>query len=94
MDSDDIAVSNRFELQLCVFMEHPDVSISGGQIEEFITSPDDVVGKRIVPKTDAELKEYMKRRCPFNHMTVMFKRSDVFEAGNYQDWFWNEDYYL
>ena len=94
MDSDDIAVCNRFELQLCAFLEHPDVSIIGGQIEEFITSPDDVVGKRVVPKTDAELKQYMKRRCPFNHMTVMFKRSDVLQAGNYQDWFWNEDYYL
>jgi glycosyltransferase involved in cell wall biosynthesis len=94
MDSDDIAVSNRFELQLCAFTEHPDVSIIGGQIEEFITSPDDVVGKRRVPQTDIELKKYMKKRCPFNHMTVMFKRSDVLEAGNYQDWFWNEDYYL
>ena len=27
-------------------------------------------------------------------MTVMFKRSDVLKVGNYQDWFWNEDYYL
>ena len=27
-------------------------------------------------------------------MTVMYKRSDVLKAGNYQDWFWNEDYYL
>jgi hypothetical protein len=53
-----------------------------------------VIGKREVPQTDTELKEYMKRRCPFNHMTVMFKRSDVLQAGNYQDWFWNEDYYL
>ena len=94
MDSDDIAVSNRFELQLCAFMGHPDVSISGGQIEEFIITPDEVVGKREVPQTDTEIKEYMKRRCPFNHMTVMFKRSDVLQAGNYQDWFWNEDYYL
>lgn len=94
MDSDDIAVSNRFELQLCAFMSHPEVSIIGGQIEEFIRSPDDVVGKRKVPQSDVELKVYMKRRCPFNHMTVMFKKSDVLKAGNYQDWFWNEDYYL
>ena len=94
MDSDDIAVSNRFELQLCTFMSHPEVSILGGQIEEFIRTPDDVVGKRKVPQSDAELKEFMKRRCPFNHMTVMFKRADVLEVGNYQDWFWNEDYYL
>ena len=36
----------------------------------------------------------MKKRCPFNHVTVMFKKSDILEVGNYQEWFWNEDYYL
>lgn len=36
----------------------------------------------------------MKKRCPFNHMTVMFKKSDIIASGNYRDWFWNEDYYL
>lgn len=24
----------------------------------------------------------------------MFRRSEVLKAGNYLDWFWNEDYYL
>lgn len=94
MDSDDIAVENRFELQLSTFIRHPDLTILGGQIEEFITTPDEVVGKREVPETDDDLKDYMKRRCPFNHMTVMFRRTDVLKVGNYQDWFWNEDYFL
>lgn len=94
MDSDDIAIENRFEMQLNAFINHPEISILGGQIEEFISSLDDVVGKRQVPLTDATLKDYMRRRCPFNHMTVMFKKSDVLKVGNYQDWIWNEDYYL
>ena len=93
MDSDDISISNRFELQLQKFLTE-DVDICGGQIEEFIGTPDVVVGKREVPVNDMDLKEYMKKRCPFNHMTVMYKRSSVIDAGNYQDWFWNEDYYL
>ena len=29
-----------------------------------------------------------------NHITVMFHKSAVIKAGNYQDFFWNEDYYL
>ena len=94
MDTDDISVLTRCGKQLQYFNEHPEITILGGQIEEFIDSSEDVVGKRIVPETDTELKEFMKRRCPFNHMTVMFKKSDVIKAGNYQDWFWNEDYYL
>lgn len=94
MDTDDIAVIDRCEKQLQYFELHSDTTILGGQIEEFVANPDIVVGKRIVPEIDQEIKKYMKKRCPFNHMTVMFKKSDVIKAGNYQDWFWNEDYYL
>ena len=94
MDTDDIAVLDRCEKQLRYYAKHPSVTILGGQIEEFITSPDVIVGKRVVPQTNRELKEFMKKRCPFNHMTVMFKKSDIIKAGNYRDWFWNEDYYL
>lgn len=93
MDSDDIAVSNRFELQLDRF-SMDDIDVCGGQIEEFVSNPSVVVGKRAVPESDKELKEFMKKRCPFNHMTVMFRRDSVIDSGNYQDWFWNEDYYL
>lgn len=94
MDSDDIAESNRFEMQIRYLINHPETDIIGGQIAEFIDSTDNIVGKRIVPLTDSGCKEYMKKRCPFNHMTVMFKRSSVMASGNYREWFWNEDYYL
>ena len=94
MDTDDISELDRCEKQLAFFEVHPSATILGGQLEEFIETADNAVGRRIVPESDSELKAYMKKRCPFNHMTVMFKRSDILEAGNYQDWFWNEDYYL
>lgn len=94
MDTDDISETRRCEKQLEYFSEYPDTAILGGQIAEFIGSVDNVIGRRIVPETDAELKNYLKVRCPFNHMTVMFKKTEVLKAGNYQDWFWNEDYYL
>lgn len=93
MDSDDIAASDRFELQLNKFSSE-NIDICGGQITEFIGESSNVVGKRVVPQTDCELKQYIKKRCPFNHMTVMYKKEAVLAAGNYQDWFWNEDYYL
>lgn len=94
MDSDDICLPNRFELQLNYIIEHPETDIIGGQITEFIGSSDNIVGTRVVPCTNEEIYEYMKNRCGFNHMTVMFRKSEVLRAGNYQDWFWNEDYYL
>lgn len=94
MDTDDIAVLERCEKQIRFLEDNPAITIVGGQIEEFIDDPSNITGRRIVPETDKELKAYMKKRCPFNHMTVMFKKSDVIKAGNYQDWFWNEDYFL
>ncbi len=94
MDSDDICMPRRFEKQLAYFEQDPQISIVGGTISEFIDSPDHVVGQRICPLTDAEIRKYMKTRCGYNHMTVMFRKSEVLRVGNYQDWFWNEDYYL
>ncbi len=94
MDSDDIAVPNRFELQLAAFEEDTSLSIVGGQITEFIDSPTNIVGKRQCPISDEDLKKFMKSRCGFNHMTVMFKKSDVMRVGNYQHWHYNEDYFL
>lgn len=66
----------------------------GGQIDEFITSPQEIVSIRKVPILDKTIKENMKYRCPLNHMTVMFKKNSVLKSGNYDSWFWNEDYYL
>ena len=94
MDSDDICLSNRFELQLQYLERHPDVDIIGGQMTEFIGMPDNIIGKRVVPCLNDEIYDFMKGRCALNHVTVMFRKEAVLKAGNYQDWFWNEDYYL
>ncbi len=94
MDSDDISQPGRFEKQLRCFEEDKDLSVVGGYICEFIGNINSVVGVRTVPLSDNEIKLYLKSRCPFNHMTVMFRKSAVLEAGGYLDWYFNEDYYL
>lgn len=94
MDSDDICVPGRFEKQLAYLEAHPECDIVGGQMTEFIDEPDNIVGKREVPLANEEIYQYMKSRCALNHVTVMFRKDAVLKAGNYQDWFWNEDYYL
>lgn len=94
MDSDDISVHDRFEKQLLFMEQHPDIDIVGGQMTEFIGESTNIVGTRVVPLSNVEIREYMKKRCPLNHVTVMFRKEAVLKAGNYQDWFWNEDYYL
>lgn len=94
MDTDDISKLDRCEKQLVEFSNNPKIDLLGGHIAEFITDMNEIIAKRIVPTNDYEIYEYIKKRCPFNHMTVMFKKEAVLKAGNYQDFFWNEDYFL
>ena len=94
MDSDDICLPKRFEKQVLYMEEHPECDIVGGQMTEFIGEPTNIVGKRVVPESNEAIYKYMKSRCALNHVTVMFRKEAILKAGNYQDWFWNEDYYL
>ncbi|MGI6530179.1 MAG: glycosyltransferase [Clostridia bacterium] len=94
MDADDISVPDRFEKQIAFFQSNPQLAIVGGNISEFVDRVDHIVGKRVVPQEDTDIKRYMRKRCPMNQMTVMLKKSCVDEAGGYADWYCNEDYYL
>lgn len=94
MDADDISVPDRFEKQLATFEKKPESSVIGGQIKEFIGEPDNVVGERIVPENDGEIKEYLKSRCPMNFVTVMYRKSAINHVGGFIDWYCEEDYYL
>ncbi len=94
MDSDDISMNRRFELQLKKFIKNPYLDIVGGNITEFEAVPSNIRMERVVAKTDVDIKQDMKKRCAMNHMSVMYKKTVVQKAGGYQDWPWNEDYYL
>ncbi len=94
MDADDLSVQNRFELQLQEFEKNSNLDIVGGNITEFVDNPENIVGKRIVPELDVQIKAYLKRRCPMNQVTVMFKKASILKVGGYIDWYCDEDYYL
>ena len=94
MDSDDVSCFDRFSQQLKFFENYKDVDIVGGDITEFIGAENNIVAKRSVPTTNQEIKNYMKVRCALNHVSVMYKKDKVLQAGNYQDFHYNEDYFL
>lgn len=84
MDTDDIARKDRFEKQLECFMNDPELDICGSHIIEFEGKTNNVLSKRIVPITHNEIAKYQRQRSAFNHMTVMYKKSMVLKAGNYE----------
>ena len=83
MDSDDISLPNRFEKQLELIKNNPDVSICSAGIEEF--GLDNHHSKRICPKDYKDIVKYSKRRCPFNHPTVIYDKEVILSVGGYNE---------
>ena len=91
MDSDDISVPERAETELLLMNQF---DLVGSDIEEFEGEISNRIGKRIVPKDIKGIKKWLKSRSPFNHPSVMYKKSVILKAGNYSDCPLREDYLL
>ena len=94
VDTDDICVENRFKLQLGYFKKHPEITILGGQIIEFIENINNSSGSRHVPEEHDALVKYAQKQSPFNNMTIAYKKEHILNVGGYQHHLWMEDYNL
>ena len=91
MDTDDISKPQRCEKQLKVFEINPELSIVGSFVDEFYSSPDEVVSVRAVPEKHEDIYNFAKKRSAFNHPAVMYRKSKVLENGGYADLRRNQD---
>jgi glycosyltransferase involved in cell wall biosynthesis len=94
MDTDDICNKDRFKKQLSLFVNNTDISICGSYIDEFVDNKLNVINQRKVPITSDVIYQKCSKSNPFNHMTVMYKKSDIINSGSYQHLPWMEDWYL
>lgn len=94
MDTDDICTPDRFEKQIEFINNNPDVVLFGGQVLEFENEPNDSQVLKAVPTSNNEIRKFAQKRCPFNHMTVAYKKSIINELGGYQHHLYMEDYNL
>ena len=78
-DSDDISAPHRFEIQERFFLEHPDVDIIGGSMQEF-DDENECLNVRHYPLTHEEACRYIVKACPLAHPSVMMRRR-IFEGG-------------
>ncbi len=92
MDADDIAVPQRFEIQ--VPLVEAGVDLLGSALLEFGSGPEDIVGRRTPPIDPAEIVRYARFHQPFNHPTVVYRRSVVQSVGGYRHLALMEDYLL
>lgn len=94
MDTDDISVKDRCEKQLELFINDPELSIVGSSVAEFHDNINKIDSIRALPTIHEDIVKYSKRRNPFNHPSVMYKKDEVNKAGGYKHFSYFEDYYL
>ena len=94
MDSDDIAVENRFENQTAFLSQHSGIDLLGCATMEFSDTISDSRQGRILPCRHEEIVSFLKKRNAFNHMTVFFRKQTALSAGNYREMPGFEDYDL
>ena len=62
-------------------------------VQEFSDDINNIECLRILPQNNNEIIKFSKKRNPFNHPCVMYKKSSVKAVGSYQD-FYLLDYHL
>ena len=85
MDSDDICISTRFARQVEFLGMHPEVDVVGSAIAEFADDSTKVLAKRNLPDESEQLSRFARTRNPLNHMTVVFRKEAVLQAGELSD---------
>jgi glycosyltransferase involved in cell wall biosynthesis len=91
MDADDISLPTRFERQLAVMDAGYDL-VGTGMLE--FDEAGRVLGKRIPPTDADDIVTSARFHDPFNHPTVVYRRSVVARAGGYRELPLMEDYWL
>lgn len=92
MDTDDIAVPDRFEKQVDFIQSNSDIAASSGFIEEF-NDAGDVLSQRALPLEHDALVKFAKKRSPLSHPAVIYRKQAVLSMGGYPE-LYPEDYLL
>ena len=94
MDTDDISLPERCEKQLMLFEKEKELALVGTNIAEFYDEPQNIISERKVPSEYNNILKFSRRRNPFNHPTVMYKKTVILECGGYPSNPGSEDYQL
>ena len=92
MDSDDYSVPNRIEKEFEIFEKDSTIGMVGSNVSEFIDNIQNVICNVVLPEINEDIIKFSKKRNPFRHPSIMFKKNEVIKAGNYREYYLCEDY--
>lgn len=90
MDADDISRFDRCEKEMN-FILNNNIAMIGSYVSEFEKNKEISLRIKKVPLNNKEILKYSKRRNPFNHSSVTFKKSIIIKVGNYSKMRTNQD---
>ncbi len=86
MDADDVCEKDRFEKQLARIRKEPALALLGSWITEYDEHMQESIAVRKLPAAHEDILRYARWRCPFNHMTVMYRKSVLKKLGKYKNY--------
>ncbi|MFR4520086.1 MAG: glycosyltransferase [Fusobacterium sp.] len=82
IDSDDFSYKKRLEKEV-EFLEKNKKIVLVGTGSNLIDEEDKIIQEKIMPLNYEKIRKISARICPFNHSSVMFRKKEVIELGNY-----------
>lgn len=93
MDTDDVAIHDRFAIQVDFMNNHPMIAVSSGIVEEWNSDVSKKASIRVLPLSHSELTTFAKIRNPISHPACIFRKSIIMSVGGYPD-IYPEDHLL
>ncbi|WP_270190970.1 glycosyltransferase [Holdemania filiformis] len=94
MDSDDVSEKTRCEKILKLMVENPKISLAGSDVAEFEGDISNIKAYVRLPQNMEDILRFAKKRVPIRHPSIIFKKDDVLEVGNYKPLLRSQEYDL
>lgn len=94
MDTDDVCHKDRFNLQFNKFVSNKKLVVLGTNVELIDESSNKIYKIRKVPTSDMDIRKIINLKNPFNHPSVVYRKSIILSVGGYSDVYLYEDWYL
>lgn len=94
MDTDDICTRDRFKIQLKKFVTNKNLAVLGTNVTLINDDSIEIVKNRKVPLMDKTIRSMMPYKNPFNHPSVVYRKSFVEMVGGYSNIYLYEDWFL
>lgn len=95
-DTDDVYSDVHVKHMHGLAMLNPSIDVFGTYVDEFVPSNFLYCNAKVkkVPLDHASISRALFYRNPFNHPSILFKRSSIVSVGGYEDCRFFEDYFL